>query len=49
MLQQEIQIVLKMDHPNIARYYKVVYDNNFVNIVMEYIQGKAISDVILEH
>lgn len=38
-----------MDHPNIAKYYKVLYDNSFINIVMEYINGQPISDVIMDH
>lgn len=39
---------MKMDHPNIAKYYKCIYDNQFINIVMEFIQGKALTDLILE-
>ena len=48
MLQQEIQIVMKMDHPNIAKYHKVFYDNQYINIVMELIPGKSLSDFVME-
>ena len=35
LLNQEIDIVLKMDHPNIVKFYQCVYDNDYINIVME--------------
>ena len=48
LLNQEINVVLKMDHPNIVKFYQCVYDNDYINIVMEHINGKTLSDYILE-
>ena len=39
LLNQEIDIVLRMDHPNIVKFYQCVYDNDYINIVMELVQG----------
>lgn len=49
MLNQEINVILKMDHPNIVKFYQCVYDNQYINIVMECINGKTLSDYIQEH
>jgi serine/threonine protein kinase len=48
LLNQEINIVLHMDHPNIVKFYQCVYDNEYINIVMELVNGKTLSDFILE-
>ena len=37
-----------MDHPNIVKFYQCVYDNAYVNIVMELVNGKTLSDFIEE-
>ena len=43
MLNQEINVILKMDHPNIVKFYQCVYDNEYINIVMECIEGKTLA------
>ena len=48
LLNQEINVVLKMDHPNIVKFYQCVYDNEYINIVMELVNGLPLSDFLLE-
>jgi serine/threonine protein kinase len=48
LLNSEIQIVLEMDHPNIVKFYQCVYDNTYVNIVMELVKGTTLSDYLLD-
>jgi serine/threonine protein kinase len=47
LLQSEIQIVLEMDHPNIVKFYQCCYDNQYINIVMELVDGLPLSDYLL--
>ena len=35
-----------MDHPNIIKFYQCVYDNTYVNIVMELVKGMNLADYI---
>jgi serine/threonine protein kinase len=37
-----------MDHPNIVKFYQCVYDNTYVNIVMELVKGTTLSDYLME-
>ena len=46
MLQSEIQVVMEMDHPFIVKFYQCVYDNMYINIVMELVNGMTLSDYI---
>lgn len=46
LLNQEISIVLKMDHPNIVKFYQCVYDNEYINIVMELVKGQMLTDYL---
>jgi len=48
LLQSEIQVIIEMDHPNIIKFYQCVYDNNYVNIVMELVKGMNLADYIRE-
>ena len=48
LLNSEIQIVLEMDHPNIVKFYQCVYDNTYINIVMELVKGTTLSDYLLD-
>ena len=48
LLQSEIQIVLKLDHPNIVKFYQCVYDNHYINIVMELVNGIPLSDYLID-
>ena len=40
----EMRIVLQMDHPNIAKIYKCIYDDNYVHFVMRLIDGITLKD-----
>ena len=40
----EMRIVLQMDHPNIAKIYKCVYDKYYVHFVMRLIDGISLKD-----
>lgn len=42
----EVQILAKMDHPNIVKYYESYEDENYINIVMEYLQGEDLFKLI---
>ena len=48
LLEQEIQVVMGMDHLNIVKFYQCVYDNEYLNIVMELVRGKPLSDYLEE-
>ena len=41
-------ILIHMDHPNITQLYQCVYDNTYINIVMELVKGQPLSDVVAE-
>ena len=38
-LESEIEILTKLDHPNIAKYFGTFVDDKEINIVMELCQG----------
>jgi len=42
----EVQILSKMDHPNIVKYYETYEDEFYINIVMEYLQGEDLFKLI---
>ena len=42
----EIDILQKLDHPNIVRYYETYIDEKYIYIVMEYIGGGELFDKI---
>ena len=48
MLQREIGILKKLDHPNIVKLYEVYEDAKYVNIIMEQCQGGELFDRIME-
>lgn len=33
-----------MEHPNIVKFHQCVYDNNYLNIVMELVRGTPLSE-----
>ena len=45
-IEEEIAILMKLDHPNIVKYYETYKDDKFIYIVMEYIQGADLFDTI---
>ncbi|CRG93685.1 calcium-dependent protein kinase 2, putative [Plasmodium gallinaceum] len=45
---QEIEIMKKLDHPNIVKLYETFEDDNFIFLVMELCSGKELFDSIIE-
>ena len=35
-----------MEHPNIVKFHQCVYDNQYLNIVMELVRGKPLSILV---
>ena len=48
MIQQEVAILHKLDHPNIVNYYETYDDKRYLFLVMEYIDGVELLDKITE-
>jgi len=46
LLQSEIQTILEMDSPYIVKFYQCVFDNKYINIVMELCRGITLSDYL---
>lgn len=45
-LIDEVNILSEMDHPNIVKYYESYEDDNYINIVMEYLEGHDLFKLI---
>lgn len=45
-LKQEVEILKKLDHPNIVKYYDSYEDDGCIYIVMEYIPGENLNQLI---
>ena len=45
-LVEEINILNKLDHPNIVNYMESYDDTKYIYLVMEYIQGMQLFDKI---
>jgi serine/threonine protein kinase len=45
-LQQEIEILEKLHHKNIVRYFGSNRDDEFLNIFLEYIPGGSIASLL---
>ena len=43
---EEIKILRKLDHINIVKYFDVFEDSDSINIVMEYIEGPTLEEVM---
>ena len=39
LIQQEVNILHKLDHPNIVKYFETYNDVKFIYLVMEYVNG----------
>jgi len=48
LLRREIQIMKKLDHPNILKLYEVYEDDDSFYLVMELVKGKELFDKIVE-
>ena len=42
-LESEISVVMELDHPNIIKFHQFLYDNQYLNLVMEYVDGPTLS------
>ena len=42
----EVQILNKLDHPNIVNYFETYDDKRYLYLVMEYIDGMELFDKI---
>ena len=47
-LEQELDILLKVDHPNIVNFYEVYLDHKYVHLVMEYMPGGELYDKLCQ-
>lgn len=45
-IQEEVSILNRLDHPNIVKYYETYDDEKFIYLVMEYIGGGELFDLI---
>jgi calcium-dependent protein kinase len=45
-LIDEVNILSELDHPNIVKYYESYEDDNYLNIVMEYLEGNDLFKLI---
>ena len=46
---REAQAVARIDHPNVVKIYEVIQDDDTCSIVMEYLEGQALSDLLNEN
>ena len=42
MINAEIEILCRLDHPYIVKYYERYDDNKYLYVVMEYVEGKEL-------
>ena len=47
-IKREIDILRSLDHPNIVKYFETYEDENYLHIVMEYIPGDNLFQVLTE-
>lgn len=47
-IQEEVDILTKLDHPNIVKYYETYIDEKYIYLVMEYIGGGELFQKIAE-
>ena len=45
-IMEEVAILNKLDHPNIVRYYETYDDAKYIYLVMEFINGQQLFDVL---
>jgi len=45
-IKDEVKILVKLDHPNIVKYYETYDDNKYMYLVMEYCSGGELFDKI---
>jgi serine/threonine protein kinase len=47
-IQKEIEALIKLNHPNIAKYYEYFQENDYLYVVMEFSEGKTFKQIISE-
>lgn len=47
-IQEEVNILTKLDHPNIVKYYETYVDEKYIYLVMEYIGGGELFEKIAQ-
>ena len=47
-LEQELKILLKVDHPSIVKFFEVYLDHKYVHLVMEYVRGGELYNTLAE-
>ena len=47
-MKAEIEILSKLDHPNIVKYYETYESPNYLYLVMEYCQGGMLFNKLTE-
>ena len=45
-IKEEVDILTKLDHPNIVKYYETYIDTKYMYLVMEYCSGGELFDKI---
>jgi serine/threonine protein kinase len=45
-VESEVKILNHLDHPNIVKYFETYVDNKYMYLVMEYVGGGELFDVI---
>lgn len=45
-IQEEVNILTRLDHPNIVKYYETYVDEKYIYLVMEYIDGGELFEKI---
>ena len=48
LLQREIEILKRVDHPNIIKFYGTYEDKNYFHIIMEYCEGGELFERIIK-
>lgn len=43
LLRRELDIMKKVDHPNLVKFYETYHDDKHLHIVMEYVEGAELS------
>ena len=40
--------MIELDHPNIVKFFECMYDNHYINLVMELLDGISLSHYMLK-
>lgn len=48
MIRSEVDVLSRLDHPNIVKYLETYNDKHYIYLVQEYIEGKQLFQHIVE-